>query len=202
MKNMGLLIGRLVLGGFMAAHGAQKLFGWFEGPGLKGTHGFMENLGMRPGKVWGSMVAVGETSGGVMTALGLLNPLGPLNIMAAMTVATRRVHWKTPLWASAGGAELPATNFALAALLAVAGPGTYSLDRLIGLRLPRWFAALATVNAAAIVVAAIQRPEVAETVMARATSILPGTLRPTSDPDLMVETRPTSETPQTAPTEV
>ena len=92
MKDFALLILRLTLGLLMAGHGVQKLFGWFKGPGLQGTSGFMEMLGIRPGRVWGPMVAVGETAGGVLTALGFLFPLGPLNIMASMTVATRRVH--------------------------------------------------------------------------------------------------------------
>jgi putative oxidoreductase len=62
MADFGLLFLRLTLGSLMAGHGAQKLFGWWKGPGLKGTQGFMENLGMKPGVVWGTLVAVGETS--------------------------------------------------------------------------------------------------------------------------------------------
>src|SRR5947209_18965135 len=128
MADFGLLVLRLTLGSLMAGHGAQKLLGWWKGPGLTGTHGMMEHLGMRPPKVWGSLVAVGETSGGLLTILGFLNPLGPLNIISSMTVAIRRVHWKVPVWASAGGAELAATNPAGAVVLALSGPGPYSLD--------------------------------------------------------------------------
>ena len=189
MKSIGLLIMRLALGMLMAGHGSQKLFGWWSGPGLKGTHGFMEMLGMRPGKVWGTMAAVGETSGGVLTVLGFLSPVGPLNIASAMAVAIRRVHWKTPVWASEGGAELPLTNMAAATALALAGPGRYSLDRAFGLRMPRWLVALAWLNTIAITAAAILRPEVAETVVEKATSVVPGTLHATSDPDIEVETR-------------
>jgi putative oxidoreductase len=41
---------RLVLGGLLTGHGAQKLFGSFSGPGLEGTSGFMEMLGLTPGR--------------------------------------------------------------------------------------------------------------------------------------------------------
>ena len=40
----GLLVARVALGLLMAAHGAQKLFGWFGGYGLDGTGGFFESL--------------------------------------------------------------------------------------------------------------------------------------------------------------
>jgi putative oxidoreductase len=196
MKNLGLLIMRLVLGTLMAAHGAQKLFGWWSGPGLKGTHGFMEMLGMRPGKVWGTMAAVGETSGGVLTFLGLLNPIGPLNIMSAMTVAIRRVHWKTPVWASEGGAELPLVNMAAACTIALVGPGDYSLDRALGFRMPRALTALAWLSTAGITVAAVVRPEIAETVVQKASTAVPSMIKPTSEPGIEVETR--SATPSDA----
>lgn len=205
MKDLGLLILRLTVGLFMAGHGSQKLFGWFKGPGLQGTHGFMEQLGMRPGKIWGTMAAVGEFSGGTLTALGFLNPLGPLNIAAAMTVASRRVHWKLPLWAGQGGAELPMTNIAAALAIAMAGPGRYSLDRLFGIRVPRPIAFLATVATIAVTYAAVEQPEVAETLMNRATEIVngPTPAQSTDEPDLVVETVPRRQEarePQTQPT--
>lgn len=169
MKNLALLILRLTLGTLMAGHGAQKLFGWFSGPGLKNTGGFMETLGMRPGHVWGPIAALGEFTGGFMTALGFLSPMGPQNIMGAMAVAGRRAHWKLPVWASQGGAELPLMNFAAALTLAILGPGRYSLDRMFGIRLPRWLVALTWLNHVAVTSAALFRPEVAERATARFT---------------------------------
>jgi putative oxidoreductase len=135
------------------------------------------------------MAALGEFSGGVLTVLGFLNPLGPLNIAAAMTVAIRRAHWNKPVWASAGGAELPLTNLAAALTLALTGPGRLSLDGLFGFRLPRWLAGLMTVSAVAVTAAALQRPEIAETIAQKAGDILrPGSRQ--ARPDLEVETRP------------
>lgn len=196
MKHFALLVLRLTLGTFMAGHGAQKLFGWFKGPGLQGTSGFREKLRVKPGGFWGPIAAFGEFSGGVLTALGLLSPIGPQNIMSSMAVATRRVHWKTPLWASEGGAELPLTNLAAAAALALIGPGKFSLDRAFGIRLPRWLVALTWLNHVAVTAAAIFRPHIVTEIRARFQSE-PVAYNPPSEvyerrgePAIETETRP------------
>ena len=49
MLDVGLLLIRLVIGLSFMAHGAQKLFGWFGGYGIKGTGGWFESMGMKPG---------------------------------------------------------------------------------------------------------------------------------------------------------
>src|SRR5947209_6325586 len=133
--NTGLLIARLVLGLLLAGHGSQKLFGWFGGHGLQGTGGFMESLGLRPGQLWAALAGLSEFGGGVLTVLGFLNPLGPLGVIGAMAMAAKKVHWSTPIWATEGGAELPVTNLAAAMALMLNGPGKYSLDRTLGIRL-------------------------------------------------------------------
>ena len=167
MNDLGILILRLTLGSIMFGHGAQKLFGWFGGQGLKGAHGLAGALGMRPPQVWGTLNALGEFGGGVLTILGFLNPLGPLNIAASMYVAVRRVHWKLPIWVSEGGAEFAALNLVTAIALALGGPGRYSLDRLLGTRLPRGMALLAWVTTLGATGIAVRRPELVETVVGR-----------------------------------
>jgi putative oxidoreductase len=122
----------------MAGHGAQKLFGSFGGPGLEGTSGFMEMLGMRPGRPWAYMAGLSEFGGGVLTALGLFNPLGPLGIIGAMSMATRKAHRGKPVWVTEGGAELSLLNIAVSAALMIREPDRYSLDRVLGIRLPAW----------------------------------------------------------------
>jgi putative oxidoreductase len=129
---------RVVQGSLMAGHGAQKLFGSFGGPGLEGTSGFMEMLGMRPGRPWAYLAGLSEFGGGVLTALGLFNPLGPLGVIASMSMATRKAHWGKPIWVTEGGAELPVLNIAISTALMVREPDAFSLDRLLGIRLPRW----------------------------------------------------------------
>jgi putative oxidoreductase len=137
---------RLAQGSLMAGHGAQKLFGSFGGPGLEGTSGFMEMLGMRPGRPWAYLAGLSEFGGGVLTALGLLNPLGPLGIIGSMSMATRKAHWGKPVWMTEGGAELPLLNIAVSTALMIREPDRYSLDRILGIRLPAWVGPLGLVG--------------------------------------------------------
>jgi len=132
------MIVRVVQGSLMAGHGAQKLFGSFGGPGLEGTSGFMEMLGMRPGRPWAYLAGLSEFAGGLLTALGLHNPLGPLSVIGSMSMATRKAHWGKPIWVTEGGAELPVLNIAISTALMIREPDAFSLDRLLGLRLPVW----------------------------------------------------------------
>ncbi len=138
MANLALLVLRLTLGTLLAGHGAQKLFGWFGGYGLEGTSGWVESMGLRPGRLWARLAGWSEFGGGVLMILGFLNPLGPLGAIASMGMATAKVHWGKPIWVTSGGAELPLTNIGIAAALGLAGPGSISVDRVLGTRLPRW----------------------------------------------------------------
>ncbi len=151
MRDLSALLLRLVTGSLLAGHGAQKLFGWFGGPGMEGTTGFMEALGLRPGKPWAVLAGLSEFGGGTLTALGLLNPLGPLGIIGAMSMASVTAHRGKPIWVTEGGAELPVTNIAVAAALMLNGPGRYSLDRALGIRLPGWLAPLGLLAVALVV---------------------------------------------------
>jgi putative oxidoreductase len=142
MRDLGLLALRLTAGGLMAGHGAQKLFGAFGGHGLEGTAGWLESLGLKPGTTWALIAGGSELGAGVLTALGLLSPAGSLGMLAPMAIATGKVHAGKPIWVSEGGAELPVVNMAAGVALALTGPGKYSLDRALGIRLPAWASAL------------------------------------------------------------
>ena len=145
MRSVSVLIVRLVVGGFLAGHGAQKLFGWFGGQGIEGTAGWLASLRLQPSNAWARAAGTSELAGGVLTALGFLNPLGPVAGIGAMAMAWAKVHLGKPLWVTKGGAELPLTNLAVLAGLTLAGPGRLSLDSLLGIHIPRrvGFAALA-----------------------------------------------------------
>ena len=138
--DLALLVLRLVVGALVAAHGAQKLFGTFGGGGIRGTAAFLAGLGLRPAALWALLAGLAEFGGGVLVLVGLLYPLAPVGILAAMAVATATVHWGRPIWASEGGAELPLAYAAAAIVLLVAGPGAYAVDRALGLDL-EWLAA-------------------------------------------------------------
>ena len=128
-----LLIARLLLGGALFAHGAQKLFGWFGGYGIKGTGGFFETIGFRPGTLFAAAAGLGEAVGGLLTALGLGGPIGPALIIMVMLVAALTVHLKNGFWAGSNGYELNTMNVAASLALAFAGPGPYSLDAVLGI---------------------------------------------------------------------
>ena len=150
---------RVVQGSLMAGHGAQKLFGSFGGPGIEGTSGFMEMLGMRPGRPWAYLAGLSEFGGGVLTALGLLYPLGPLGVIGSMSMATRKAHWDKPIWVTEGGAELPVLNIAISTALMIREPDGYSLDRLLGIRLPAWVGPVGLVGIILTVLYAGREPD-------------------------------------------
>ena len=134
--DAGLLLLRMVLGLVMAAHGTQKLFGWFGGHGLAGTGGFFESIGFRPGRFFAMAAGTSELVGGVLVALGLLGPLGPAMIIAIMIVAAATVHLQHGLFAQNNGIEVPLLYGAGVAAIALIGNGAYSLDALLGLSWP------------------------------------------------------------------
>jgi putative oxidoreductase len=131
--DAGLLIGRLVFGGLMAAHGAQKLFGWFGGYGLTAVGGYFEALGFRPGRFFALAASVSELAGGLLLAAGLLGPIGPALIVAVMIVAAISVHWQHGVFAQSNGIEVPLLYGALAIAVGLTGPGAFSLDATLGL---------------------------------------------------------------------
>jgi putative oxidoreductase len=133
LLSMGLLIIRVIFGLTMAAHGAQKLFGWFGGYGLVGTSGFFEKLGFRPGRLFATFAALGEFFGGLLFTLGLLGPVGPMVIIADMLVASISVHWRNGLFATTNGVEVPLLYATAAVGIALIGFGRYSLDDALGL---------------------------------------------------------------------
>ena len=129
----GLLLARLILGVLVVAHGGQKLFGWLGGYGLAGTAGFFEQLGFRPGRLFVVTASLSEVVSGVLIALGLFGPVGPALLLSVMLVAAVSVHWKNGLFAGTNGIEVPLLYATGALALALAGPGLFSLDAVLGI---------------------------------------------------------------------
>ena len=149
MRDSTLLGLRLTLGGYLAVHGAQKLFGSFDGPGLDKTGVGFARLGLKPGKAFAALAGGSEFAGGILTATGAAYPVGPLIVAGTMAVASLTHADKGPMLQK-GGFELPASNLAAAIVLIGTGPGRYSLDRLIGLRLPKGLTRLTVLGGAAL----------------------------------------------------
>src|SRR5919206_2953785 len=128
----GLLLLRVVVGLTMSAHGAQKLFGWFEGPKLGGVKAMLGNFGFRVPALMALGLALTEFGGGGLFALGLLTPLAALGMVVVMVNAIALVHFKNGFWAGKGGYEFNLVLLAVSVAVAATGPGRFSLDRAIG----------------------------------------------------------------------
>src|SRR4051812_17054558 len=105
--GLGLLVARGVFGLVMAAHGAQKLLGWFGGYGLEKTGVGFEQLGFRPGRAFAAAASFAEIASGLLVAAGFLGPIGPALMISVMIVAMITVHWSHGLFAASNGIELP-----------------------------------------------------------------------------------------------
>ncbi|MFD2615171.1 DoxX family protein [Paenibacillus gansuensis] len=131
MMDLGLLIIRVVVGLLFAAHGAQKVFGWFGGYGLKGTGGWFESIGMKPGATVAFFVGAGELLGGLLFAAGLFTWVGALLMIVLMIGAIAKVHGANGLWSTQNGYEYNLVLIVIALGVAFIGAGEYSLDALL-----------------------------------------------------------------------
>ncbi|MEA2643460.1 MAG: putative oxidoreductase [Chloroflexota bacterium] len=134
--SLGLLVLRLVLGLTMAGHGAQKLFGWWGGPGLKAWTEGVAKMRIRPAVPFAWLAALAELGGGLLLALGFLSPLGSLAIIGTMLVAIATVHWPNGFWNAKRGYEFNLSIIAGVVAIGLAGAGSYSVDQAIGFRMP------------------------------------------------------------------
>ncbi|MEU1286182.1 DoxX family protein [Kitasatospora sp. NPDC005856] len=127
--DAGLLLLRLALGLTMAAHGSQKLFGWFGGGGIDGTGQFFTMSGYPAGDAMAVVAGLTETLGGLALAVGLLTPLAGAAIVGVMVNALA-VTWGGGFFAPKGS-EYELLLTAGAAALALTGPGRYAVDRFL-----------------------------------------------------------------------
>ncbi len=131
--DLGLLALRLVLGAVFLAHGAQKAFGAFGGPGFEGAAGFIGSMGFRPARFWTALAVGGELAAGFLFLLGLLTPLAGLLVLATMAVAIAKVHAPKGFFVQDGGYEYNLVLIVTALAVAAIGPGRFSLDYVLGL---------------------------------------------------------------------
>jgi putative oxidoreductase len=131
--ELGLLILRTTIGLTLAAHGAQKLFGWFGGYGLEGTGKGLEMLGFYPGRRHAFAAGAIEILAGLSLALGLGTVIGATLAASIMIVAAVTAHVKNGFFITSGGYEYNVVLGVAALSLAFTGAGTLSLDALLGL---------------------------------------------------------------------
>lgn len=132
MVDLGLLVVRVVVGALLAAHGLQKLTGWFGGPGVAGHTDTLASLGYRRPRELAWLHGLSETAAGVLLVLGLLTPLASAATIAVMLNAAVAVHAPNGLWVQQGGYEYPLVLAAVAAGLALTGPGAIAIDTWAG----------------------------------------------------------------------
>src|SRR2546422_4767897 len=103
VADLGLLALRVALGLVFLAHGTQKAFGAFGGPGFAGATGFIGSLGFRPARFWAALAVGGELAAGLLYLLGLLTPLASLLVLGTMAVAIAQVHGPKGVFVQNGG---------------------------------------------------------------------------------------------------
>ena len=157
--EIGLLLLRLTVGMTLAAHGTQKLFGWFGGPGLDATGQFFEMLRFTPGRRHALLAGLAETGGGLLLALGLLTPVAAALVFSVMLVAAVTVHIEKGFFAPNGGYEYNLLLGVAALTVAFAGPGSLSLDEQLGYHLSGtiWGMAALLVGVFGAVLSLVQR---------------------------------------------
>ena len=133
--GFGALALRVPVGIIFAAHGAQKLFGWFGGYGLEGTAGWMESIGLAPGLLMAFLAGAAEFFGGLALVFGLLTRPAAFALSIAMLVAIFSVHFTNGLFMSNNGYEFGLALLAASVSLLLSGAGKASVDALIAKKL-------------------------------------------------------------------
>jgi putative oxidoreductase len=145
-KDVGLLALRAGLGGALAAHGAQKLFGWFGGPGREGAAAGFRAMGFPRHEEAVLAASACELGGGLALATGFATPAASAAVIGAMRTAAD-LHRSNGFFAQSGGYELPAAYALAAGTIAFMGPGKLSLDHALGGRLSKPWMAVAGIAA-------------------------------------------------------
>lgn len=129
--GLAALVLRVPVGLVLAAHGAQKLFGWFGGYGLEGTGQWMASIGLEPGYLMALLAGSAEFFGGLALALGLLTRPAALVSAFTMLIAIFSVHFQNGLFMANNGYEYALTLFVVSIALAIQGAGSFSVDNAI-----------------------------------------------------------------------
>ncbi|TMF65279.1 MAG: DoxX family protein, partial [Chloroflexi bacterium] len=166
--DVALLLLRVVIGGVVIPHGLLKLGLVGKGGSIAGGAGWFNSMGLRPGLFWASTAALAEAGGGLLTVVGLGGPIGPGALAADLVVVTIVAHWSQGFWAGGGkvGWEFPLPLATGGLAIALAGNGSWSLDRLLGLTypdwlLPAWLVLMAVGALLAVGVRSMQAPKAA-----------------------------------------
>ncbi len=131
--GFGAVALRVPVGIVLAAHGAQKLFGWFGGYGLEGTGQWLASIGFEPGYLMALLAGSAEFFGGIALIVGLMTR--PAALVAAFTMLmAMTVHIGNGLFVGNNGYEYALILLAATISLAFRGAGSVSIDRQLSKR--------------------------------------------------------------------
>jgi putative oxidoreductase len=133
--DVGLFLIRFTAGVLMAAHGAQKLFGWFGGSSMAQWTADLERMGIRPAAAWAYISIGAQFFGGLLLAAGLLTPLATVSLVGPMAVVVIQ-KWEKGFFNVRGGFEFMLLLLVIGVALGISGPGAISIDAAIGFSLP------------------------------------------------------------------
>lgn len=131
--DLGLLILRLVVGLTFAGHGAQKAFGWWNGPGIAGWRGAISHMGFQPVELFVALSIGAELVGGSLLALGLFTPLAATILVGQLVVIISKAHLPKGFWNTNGGYEYPLVLAASVIAITFIGAGSVAADHVLGL---------------------------------------------------------------------
>ena len=131
LLDLGFLFARVLVGLLMAAHGAQKLFGWFGGGGLAGVGQWMESIGLAPGYLMALLAGSAEFFGGLALVIGLLVRPAAVALIVVALVAIVSVHWVNGFFMSNNGYEYALALLVACVALLLEGAGKLSLDEVL-----------------------------------------------------------------------
>ena len=129
--DIAMLVLRIGIGIIFVAHGLQKAFGWWSGPGWQGWNGAMARMGFRPPLFWAATSLLAELGGGLALIVGLLVPLAGAGLVALTIVLFKKAHWPKGFWVRNNGIEFPLAFAVGVFALQVLGPGSWALDSLL-----------------------------------------------------------------------
>jgi putative oxidoreductase len=133
LSDFALLILRLGIGLTFAAHGAQKAFGWWGGPGPDRWRGAIQGMGFTPAPLFAVASIVAELVGGIALAIGLATPAAAALLIAQSVVIIFHAHWSKGFFNQGGGYEFPLSLAVGAVAIGLLGPGSMSVDGAAGI---------------------------------------------------------------------
>ena len=132
-QDLGLLVLRVAVGALLIAHGLQKAFGWWGGPGFNGWEESLAGMGYQHADILTYVATAGQIAAGVLLVLGLFTPLAAAGALAYLVngvlAEAMAAHEEARLSDFlTDGHEYKLILVCAVAAIILIGPGRYGLD--------------------------------------------------------------------------